>query len=137
MFSSLGLFKTLPCPDFPKCSRNSCLFSHQSQLPPPPSLIIPVQSPLAVVPSKRPVSLSPRLPTPDEPPRKFQKLSPQQKSLAIPSPSHTNVSGCRVIVKNITQPPRPNLKTGVPVLRINAAQSQIPVPVRQVGFTTF
>lgn len=87
-------------------------------------MVIPVDEPrTSIVPSKRPVSLSPHrtgVPTPinqvDEPPRKLQKLGLQQKPLAIPTVTHTN--------------------TGVPVLRINAAQSQVPVPVRQTLLKT-
>lgn len=99
MFSSLGLFKSLACPDSHKCTRKSCLFSHQVDISPPISLVIPVDEPrTSIVPSKRPVSLSPHrtgVPTPinqvDEPPRKLQKLGLQQKPLAIPTVTHTNV----------------------------------------------
>ena len=106
MFSSLGLFQNLPCPERTTCTRPTCIFSHRTDLPPSPSLNIPVNEPKiassstqrglsAAIPAKRSVNAS--LPESGngrplgEPPRKLQKLSPQ-KALAVPSTSYTSVT---------------------------------------------
>jgi hypothetical protein len=31
MLPSLGLFKSIPCPLYPNCSRNPCFYSHKTQ----------------------------------------------------------------------------------------------------------
>ncbi|KAG5725008.1 RNA exonuclease 3 [Termitomyces sp. T112] len=115
MFSSLGLFQSLRCPDGPGCTRPRCIFSHKKDILPPPALVIPIKSAsTSTVPTKRPIS-SPIRPgaAPSEPPRKLQKLAPPQRP--VPA-SHTN--------------------DGVPILRVNAAQSLVPVPVRQTMLKT-
>ncbi|KAF9008987.1 hypothetical protein BDQ17DRAFT_1349315 [Cyathus striatus] len=96
MFSSLRLFHTLPCPDAPDCTRLSCLFSHRIDLPPQPTLDIPITLPaIRVFASSPPQSLLPvkrpgpsSLPT-SEPPRKLQKVTPGplRKPVALPSAS--------------------------------------------------
>ncbi|KAG6873752.1 hypothetical protein C0995_011571 [Termitomyces sp. Mi166 len=111
MFSSVGLFQSLACPDGPECARTPCLFSHRHPVPPPPALSIPLKSaPAPTVPAKR--SSSPAKP-PAEPPRKLQKLAPPQRPLPA---SHST--------------------DGVPILRVNAAQSLVPIPVRQTMLKT-
>lgn len=104
MFSTLGLFANLQCPQRDSCTRPNCLFSHNasSDLPPPITLRIPVDEPKVAstsslpsplsqtqqaktVPAKRTVNSSPLRATgsptltPNEPPRKLQKLNPSQK----------------------------------------------------------
>ncbi|KAH7914206.1 ribonuclease H-like protein [Hygrophoropsis aurantiaca] len=135
MFSSLGLFQTLSCPQKNDCKRIKCLFSHGTDLPPPSSLNIQVDVPKAVsstsanvakppqppvpsaskiVPAKRPIEFAAQaVPSTSngEPARQRQKIGTSQKPVALPSISHTS--------------------TGVPILRINAAQSQVALPVRQ------
>lgn len=115
MFASLGLFQNLACPEINTCTRPQCIFSHRNDLPPPPSLNIPVDEPqiassstqptvhvptpkkTTVIPAKRAVASSPlRAGTSirssvGEPPRKLQKLDSIQKPLAVPSTSHTTV----------------------------------------------
>lgn len=112
MFTTLGLFQNLACPDKIKCTRTSCIFSHRAQadLPPQPSLFIPVEEPkasissarpiisTATIPAKRPVTNSP-LRTAGlgngssigEPPRKLQKLGSIQKQASGPSTSSLTV----------------------------------------------
>ncbi|KAF8076496.1 ribonuclease H-like domain-containing protein [Lyophyllum atratum] len=129
MFSSLGLFHTLRCPERPQCTRPQCIFSHSEDLPPPVVLTIPVHDPklassstTSTVPAKRPIPSSPlrpgaARPTPTgEPPRKLQKVGALQRPSAVSTLSHTN--------------------TGVPILRVNAAQSQVAIPVRQTMLKT-
>ncbi|KAJ7047275.1 ribonuclease H-like domain-containing protein [Mycena alexandri] len=123
MFSSLRLFQQLACPDIPRCTRPHCLFSHSPDLPPPPTLVVPVELPTttpssssktsspSTIPAKRSVSTS--TPVPQEPPRKQQKLAPNR---AAPIPQQST--------------------TGPPVLRANAALSVIPIPVRQAMLKT-
>lgn len=116
MFSSRGLFQGLACPNKESCNRPHCLFSHAKDIPPPPSLSIPVDTPKAnssiIKPSiastsaiktvsvKRPIAHSP-VPgsgvevrngsSSGEPPRKLQKLASLQKQ-AVPNTSYTSVS---------------------------------------------
>ncbi|KAF9569297.1 hypothetical protein CPC08DRAFT_677931 [Agrocybe pediades] len=135
MFPTLGLFNKLACPDSNNCTRPQCLFSHSSTLPPPPPLVprlpLPSHPPNtatastsakskdALIPTKRPAISSPPANAPPkvfEPPRKLQKVGTLQRPSAIPSSSRT--------------------ESGVPVLRINAAQSLVPLPVRQTMLKT-
>ncbi|KAJ3970559.1 hypothetical protein EV361DRAFT_915324 [Lentinula raphanica] len=137
MFSTLGLFSNLQCPQKDSCTRSNCLFSHKdsSQLPPPPTLHIPVDesnvassssssTPIQAeqaktVPAKRTVTSSPtrtpigRASTPVEPPRKLQKLDSSQKRVVQPFTS-----------------------TGVPILQAAAATSAVAIPVRQAMLKT-
>ncbi|KAJ4478215.1 hypothetical protein J3R30DRAFT_2877546 [Lentinula aciculospora] len=134
MFSTLGLFENLQCPERDSCKRPNCIFSHKasSDLPPPTSLQIPVDEPkvasfssdpkpivqagqIKTVPAKRTVNSSPILApsssasTPNEPPRKLQKLdSTQKRAVQASTPS------------------------GVPILRVTPATSTVAIPVRQV-----
>ncbi|KAJ3799102.1 Rexo1 protein [Lentinula aff. detonsa] len=138
MFSTLGLFASLQCPQRDSCTRLNCIFSHKDSLdlPPPTTLHIPVDEPkvsssssagspipqveqVKTVPAKRTVTSSPlRLPnsrvsTPTEPPRKLQKLDSSQK--------------------RATQAPA---STGAPVLRVTPATSTVAIPVRQAMLKT-
>jgi len=102
MFSNLGLFKGLACPDHGSCSRSHCLYSHSLNIPQPRALILPVPSTSSispakgkglenpkssVVPAKRPAIASPIKGPPGsaEPPLKTQKIGPIQRPLAVPS----------------------------------------------------
>ncbi|KAF7292400.1 Exonuclease domain-containing protein [Mycena chlorophos] len=123
MFSTLGLFARLACPDGSACKRTNCLFSHERDLLAPVGLTIPVESPAparpvastsssSTVPAKRPGSpASPR----DEPPRKSLKVAPNR---AVPAPRQQSRS------------------SGPPVLRVIGAQSAVPVPVRSALLKT-
>ncbi|KAG6857084.1 hypothetical protein H0H87_009645 [Tephrocybe sp. NHM501043] len=123
MFSSLGLFQSVRCPDHPRCPRPRCLYSHRTDLPPPPRLAIPAPAPAAsrrpaasVAPSRpsaTPATIPTKRPnaTPSAgPPRKVQKLAAAAASATNPH--------------------------GVPVLRVNPAHSQVPIPVRQTMLKT-
>lgn len=113
MFSSLGLFRNLPCPDPHNCTRGKqCVFSHNKDTILPKPLRIPLDqhkisepSTSTSIPAKRPAIPTPpnsasRVPSKltksalgatSEPPRKFQKLGPGQKPLAKPTASYTPV----------------------------------------------
>ncbi|KAF8621634.1 hypothetical protein AX15_007652 [Amanita polypyramis BW_CC] len=111
MFSPLGLFHAVPCPQAPACPRPNCFFSHRRDPPPlPPVLCTPDAPP--ILPAKR--SLPPP-PSSTEPPRKLQRLAP----VRFPLPVH----------------PLPS-SGGVPILRVIPAQSLVPVPVRQTMLKT-
>lgn len=111
MFSPLGLFKNLPCPQLDGCTRQNCLYSHSPNTPKQrPLNLVPhrqhvtlssIQStsrsatqskPQETVPAKRP-AISPvkSSPSSTEPPRKLQKVGPTQQPLAIPSAPTTEV----------------------------------------------
>ncbi|KAJ7682703.1 ribonuclease H-like domain-containing protein [Mycena polygramma] len=124
MFSSLQLFQQLGCPDIGRCNRPHCLFSHRTDLPPPTTLVVPVAQPASnpsrtssptTIPAKRPIASTstPGPSTSQEPPRKQQKLS-----------------------ANRAAPIQQQLTAGPPVLRVNGAQSVVPVPVRQAMLKT-
>ncbi|KAF8165256.1 ribonuclease H-like domain-containing protein [Crassisporium funariophilum] len=123
MFANLRLFKSLACPDLPACTRPHCIFSHSPDLPPPPGLnfALPLIKPKPAeitVPAKRAAAVSPiKSPKPSPgPPRKLQKVGTSQRPLAVSSASHS--------------------ESGVPILRVNAAQSQVAIPVRQAMLKT-
>ncbi|CCM03185.1 uncharacterized protein FIBRA_05307 [Fibroporia radiculosa] len=129
MFSSLGLFDALPCPDAPACPRPACLFTHRpgvlehlvpipvdvpTDVPPQPSP--PSASPAPLVPAKRPVPHPSRPRTipeagPSEPPAKLQRIGPPKRPVAAPTATLST--------------------NGTPVLRVSAAHSQVAIPVRQ------
>jgi RNA exonuclease 1 len=153
MFSTLGLFHKLPCPDKQNCTRPQCIFSHDPSAAPSPSLIIPVQEPKQSPSSAKPTNNNLTIPTKrsvpqssalaaglrngspiGEPPRKLQKLGPTQKQASAPSTSYTSVSAISPHHFGCLVPPRPRVQSGVPILRINAAQSRVAVPVRQVEY---
>ncbi|KAI0774244.1 ribonuclease H-like protein [Fomes fomentarius] len=141
MFPTLSLFQTLPCPEKPHCKRPNCLFSHRpdvTQIPVTPILVeVPKPSyaaastsapqitaePTTSIPAKRSISSPLRATAPGdgsaarEPPRKLQRTGPPQRPVAVPSAPTTS-------------------STGVPVLKITPAQSQVALPVRQAMLKT-
>lgn len=127
MFSTLGLFRSLACPEKDKCTRVPCIFSHRTDLPPPFALDITVHLPtqarpstaptppqpqpqqrLSLTPAKRPVPHTPIgndstiLSVAAEPPRKLQKVGSAQRPLAIPTASHREVRLARTFKMNNT-----------------------------------
>jgi hypothetical protein len=138
MFTTLGLFQNIACPDRNSCTRTTCIFSHfpVADLPPQQSLFIPVDEPKAstssarptndnaTIPSKRPVANSPLrgagLNNGDpigEPPRKVQRLGSTQRQVSTPSTSsYTNVSA--ILVQPLVVKCPPNLD------RSSSSQSQ-------------
>ncbi|KAF7793647.1 hypothetical protein EIP86_004762 [Pleurotus ostreatoroseus] len=132
MFSTLGLFHKLPCPDKPRCQRTNCLYSHASDIVQVPTVPIPVDAPKQptpsssktplkehVTPAKRSIGLveRPRISNSNpskhiEPPRKLQRIGTPQRPAAAPTSLAFG-------------------NDGVPLLKVNAAQSQVAVPVRQ------
>jgi RNA exonuclease 1 len=114
MFSSLGLFQSLECPDRDNCTRVECIFSHRTDLQPSFTLAIPIDveptskshRPIPPppgeksIPSKRTIAStsSPCGPVTSKgsessgPPRKLQKLSATPKPIAVPTATHTSVS---------------------------------------------
>ncbi|KAI6163019.1 ribonuclease H-like protein [Pisolithus thermaeus] len=132
MFSTLGLFQSLSCPEGSKCSRPWCLFSHTSDASQPPLIAsVPVARPRALssittisrpttlpstIPAKRPHELSTSATSsvqkdvPTEPPIQRVKTASTTRSVAPRTTAHGN---------------------GVPILRVTPAQSQVAVPVRQ------
>lgn len=109
MFSPLGLFHSLPCPNKLQCRRKNCLFSHKSGVVENP-VSIPYDTPQPVasssalasrpsVPAKRPAASSPthalssaNAASSVQPQRKLQKVGTAQKPLALPTASRTPVS---------------------------------------------
>ena len=123
MFSTIGLFQDLPCPEKGSCTRINCLYSHRSDITQIPVIPVPVAStsstpadpapkastyqplggPSSLVPVKRPLSSPLRVAGPSkglacpEPPRKFQRVGPTSRPTALPSgPQTTPVSIIRV-----------------------------------------
>jgi RNA exonuclease 1 len=121
MFSSLGLFQTLQCPDNDNCRRTQCIFSHRLDLPPPRQTQILLREPSSVesrisalksqstsqtvhvtrspaaTGTKRAAPVTPPLAGTSngspagEPPRKLQKLNNAERSIAVPSATYTSV----------------------------------------------
>ncbi|KAI0750713.1 Rexo1 protein [Daedaleopsis nitida] len=143
MFSSLGLFHNLPCPEKQHCKRPNCVFSHRPDLTQIPVTHVPVDlpkhanastgvaqsftsqpvaGPSTVVPAKRSISspLRPQAPrngASSEPPRKLLRTGPPQRPVAVPVGATTT-------------------STGAPVLRVSPAMSQVAIPVRQAMLKT-
>lgn len=164
MFSSLGLFHNVPCPQRNSCARPNCLFSHNPHVKEQqisvsydeqhpvagPSVPTPAVSsspasalPRPVVPAKRPQPApsahassknSSGTSTPTEPPRKIVKTAFGARPIALPAASTVghNTSYMSIVFVSLTPFLRLQYQTGAPVLRVNAAQSKIPVATRQV-----
>ncbi|TBU32802.1 Rexo1 protein [Dichomitus squalens] len=139
MFSTLGLFQTLPCPEKEHCARPNCLFSHRPDLIQFPVTPVPVDVPRVSsstthgsrlsapeptagsstsIPAKRSISsplraagVSNVIPS-SEPPTKFQRTGTPRRPVAVPTGVQSS-------------------STGVPVLKVPPAQSQVALPVRQ------
>jgi hypothetical protein len=114
MFSSLRLFKSLPCPQVgsDSCLRPNCPFSHDLSVK-APKYDVPYDVP-ATVPTKRPApapsaspvasrpgsSTGPNAPyassskpaTPSGPPTKFQRVGPTSRPVAVATATQTAVS---------------------------------------------
>lgn len=158
MFPTLKLFQTLPCPEKPHCTRAHCLFSHSADITHIPVTPVPVDVPKPApsapstpakrttaaaavastsIPAKRPISSPLRAAGPSngtssgEPPKKLQRTGTSQRPVAVPSgPQTTSVSLYVPLHSSVIHPCVE--QTGVPVLRVSAAQSQVAIPVRQV-----
>ncbi|KAH9938182.1 ribonuclease H-like protein [Fomitopsis serialis] len=126
MFPTKGLFAALPCPDRPACRRSVCLFSHAPDARESFSVHIPVDAPKEApvassaavqpktamsVPAKRPIPSAAAGTSTPEPPRKLQRTGPTKRPVAVPTATHT--------------------ASGVPLIRVPPAQSQVAIPVRQ------
>jgi hypothetical protein len=109
MFSSVGLFRDVPCPLTDSCNRPICLFSHNpaavlsvTQVGP-----LPVPATSTVVPAKRRAQADPQhdplqlpsssssrqsCPADAERPTKLQRTGPAAKPVAVPTASSSSVS---------------------------------------------
>jgi hypothetical protein len=99
MFSTLGLFSKTRCPDRINCKRPHCVFSHQADLPPEPTLKIPVHVPqaaassLSLIPAKRPAAALVSNASIGEPSSKLQKTGiATKRSIAAVSTPKSSVS---------------------------------------------
>lgn len=59
MFSTLGLFQKLPCPEKEYCKRPNCLFSHSPDVKETPVVHIPVDAPKPTVSPAKSVTSQP------------------------------------------------------------------------------
>lgn len=123
MFPSLSSFRDIPCPDEQACTRSTCIFSHRLGRYSPPKLDIPIAqeqpkastssqppAPAPVIPTKRPVPVSPpkassssssTFKRPVEPPRKLQKVGLQNRAFPVASgATHTDVSRVSAIIQS-------------------------------------
>lgn len=155
MFPVKGLFAALPCPDKQACRRPVCLFSHDQNANETQLVHIPVDAPKETpassstlvqprtrssVPNKRPLTSSLAASSSStnvstvaaEPPRKLQRTGPTKKPVAVPTATHTSVS--RSVDRSVVRVSilTHTFQTGVPIIRVPAAQSQVAIPVRQV-----
>ncbi|KAH0839877.1 ribonuclease H-like protein [Lanmaoa asiatica] len=120
MFSRLELFQSLPCPRKSDCTNSTlCPFSHApdatlcTQLIAAPSDPTPTPVPARTIPAKRPFELTASTSRSEPPPQRLKTATATApKPVALPAHSQSS--------------------TGAPVLRVNAAQSQVALPVRQV-----
>ncbi|KAI9574727.1 ribonuclease H-like protein [Boletus coccyginus] len=121
MFSTRGLFQPLACPRNSDCTRPPfCPFSHA---PDAPSRTPPIATPDAV-------PRTPPIPTPDSAPP--PTVPAKRPSELTASPSHPEPPPQRIRTASAPKPvPRAASSSGAPVLRVNAAQSQVALPVRQ------
>ncbi|EIN10457.1 hypothetical protein PUNSTDRAFT_64972 [Punctularia strigosozonata HHB-11173 SS5] len=138
MFTSLGLFRNLPCPDA-NCRRGGkCLYSHNPETKPPSLPKIPLEQPAPPRPAAAEPSTSKSVSIPVKRPALPHGGSPRPHgsfAFGSPGPSSEPPRKLQKVGKGIQKPvPAPAASytpTGAPVLRVSAAQSQVPVPVRQ------
>ena len=165
MFPTLGLFVKLPCPEQPICKRVNCVYSHDPKLPQAPSVYIPVERPAtakanlgvtavasspssapqprpSVVPTKRLLPSSAAGPSNGkaspsrEPPSKLQRVGPSRTPNAIPTGIQTKDASYRWDHPNNVILTVATLQNGVPILKVNAAQSKVAIILRQVCIET-
>ncbi|KAG6378672.1 ribonuclease H-like protein [Boletus reticuloceps] len=108
MFSTLGLFLAVPCPRKNSCT--FCPFSHAHDTTPPIPLIA-TPDPAPAPSKKRPFELTASSSSSEPPPQRIRTAS-APKPVRVPA--------------QISQS-----SSGAPVLRVNAVQSQVALPVRQ------
>jgi hypothetical protein len=113
MFSPLGLFRGLPCPQRADCTRSQCAFSHDAHLRPPAPVHIPtmpVHTPALAQPiagpsqpparniwtaaEKRPGSVPPAA---APPPTKMARVGPARNSAAVATATATPVNIARLL----------------------------------------
>lgn len=160
MFPTLGLFHKLPCPEKAHCQRPSCLFSHSPEVTEVPVIPIPVDVPKPAAPQTppQPAASSSKTPSiqakpahvmpakrsigsplqaarngtlPSGPPSKLQRVGTPQRPVAVPTLSYTSV-GTRYMAWKAVLISIVLAQEGVPLLKVNAAASQVALPVRQV-----
>ena len=163
MFSTSGLFSSVPCPEKFNCKRVQCPFSHSPQATQPrlphiptvldtPTSSVPISTPKVsspIVPSKRalgsPISTGTlhsrghESPV-KEPPQKLPKLT-QTTLTAVVKSIPGSLSRGRSSVRYLRVYPMICMifavltvlnQSGAPLLSLNAAQSRVALPVRQV-----
>ncbi|KAI0005018.1 Rexo1 protein [Russula compacta] len=125
MFSSRHLFRDVPCPLRGSCNHPFCLFSHS------PTALLNLTQVDAVttvttttVPAKRHAQADVQVDPQQDP----SSSRPSQSSSAE---RHTKLQRTGSASKPIAVPTASSSPTGVPILRINAGQSKIPVSTRQ------
>ncbi|KAF9247301.1 ribonuclease H-like protein [Melanogaster broomeanus] len=135
MFSTLGHFQSLPCPFKSDCNRPVCLFSHAHDLPQQPLVIATAADPKPqATTTVTPSTSSAHNPNPTVPIKRPFELTAQSAStsrnasLSEPPPQRLRTATSQ---KPVALPTQSQTSTAVPVLRVNAAQSQVALPVRQ------
>ncbi|KAI0081741.1 ribonuclease H-like protein [Panus rudis PR-1116 ss-1] len=150
MFPTLGLFQKLPCPEKDSCQRVNCIFSHDPNLPPPPTIKIPVEAAIKpVAPGASTTSSSKPATTTPIPKTSFPHKSvvpPHKRPLATSSvgAEHGSTSEPPKKLQRVGPTQRPiavptgiqRNAEGVPVLRVSPALSQVAIPVRQTMLKT-
>ncbi|KAH8113273.1 ribonuclease H-like domain-containing protein [Phellopilus nigrolimitatus] len=148
MFSTTGLFSSVPCPNKTQCKRVQCIFSHAPNAAQPVLPSIPVSAPVSgssnpsssrntaasgsalsnrhhltasVIPAKRSSGIKSYAKTPDT----SQPLEPPKKFQKLGGAAFKQPAASTTIQT-----------TGEPKLRINAALSKVAIPVRQAMLKT-
>lgn len=127
MFSSLGLFRSFPCPRSSDCS--ACPFSHPPNPPPLPLIATPdapapapaPTPPPRTVPAKRPRELSAAASSAShsEPPTRRVRTATAPKPVPVPAQAHSSVRHVRHVrghplTRHSRRPVHPSLESMPP-----------------------
>ncbi|KAI8886635.1 hypothetical protein K501DRAFT_321796 [Backusella circina FSU 941] len=142
MLPSLGLFKSLPCPLYPSCNRNPCLFSHTIQPPKPKPKPQPLKKPDPINKRKREEEdLANKRQRPEQSKKPSSSLAGKSKLIPTSSTAKQTISERKPVVDQRDQIDLTRSKqrvahkatfkaTGPPLISPNA-RSVIPLKVRQ------
>ena len=127
MFSTLGLFQKLPCPERSRCTRPNCLFSHADDITQIPTVRVPVdaQKPQPTAAAPQPSVPQPVASTSKQQTQiaKIESSIPAKRPLSFvrPGPSAASSPG------KVAEPPRKLQRVG---------NTQIPASVQTPAYTT-
>ena len=123
MFSTAGLFSSIPCPDKKQCKRSNCVYSHDVNAKNLPLPQIPVSSPVAG-PSTTPHQKV----SPAKPSRTSAPLVPAKRQSAVVAKSYAITPNVQA---SSPEPPRKFQRVADPVSKVPTASTSLTTVFRR------